>query len=236
MRFRSKLFAYSIFIFLSGCVHNENNPIDPFENINRRTYKFNTAFDATMLKPPTKLYKAILPNFVRSGINNAFNNLLMIPTIVNDLLQAEGEYAIKDTWRFLINSTVGIAGIVDVAASNFKLPPHSNDFGLTFAKWGNKQSPYIILPLLGPSTLRDGIGMVFESLLTPYPYFLDDLTTYAILGVRTIDLRAQALTAEHLLAQSFDEYTFVRDAYLQYRNAQVNGNQQESELGTLYVD
>ena len=144
-------------LMLSNCVHQGNNPADPYELWNRKIHRFNMAFDATMLRPPAKLYQAILPSRLRKGINNAFNNVDMLPSIANDLLQAEGKWAIKDTWRFVINSSLGVAGFFDVA-NTFGLPPHYNDLGLTFAKWGDKKSPYLVIPLIGPSTLRDASG------------------------------------------------------------------------------
>lgn len=223
-------------VLLCSCIHKGPNPDDPYEPINREIYKFNMAFDATMLKPVAKIYKAVLPGKIREGINNAYNNVNMIPTTANDLLQAEWGYALKDSWRFIINSTFGIAGIWDPAAK-WGLPPRSNDLGITLAKWGDKKSPYIVIPFLGPSTIRDGMGMMFEySLLTPYPYIEDQVVLYSLLGLRYVDLRSQLLDTERLMSQALDQYAFLRDAYLQHRQYQITGQQQGGELGTLYVD
>lgn len=222
-------------LILSGCVFTGTNPADPYEPINREIHKFNMAFDATMLKPPAKFYKAVIPGPIRLGINNAYNNVAMIPTVANDLLQADWRYAIKDTWRFMINSTFGIAGVFDVADCRFSLPPHYNDMGLTFAKWGDKKSPYIVIPFLGPSTIRDGMGMVFDyTLLTPYPYINNDAVFYSLMILRYVDIRSQLLDSERLMGEALDKYAFIRDAYLQHRSFLINGEQQDT--GSLYVD
>lgn len=222
-------------LMLPACIHKGTNPADPYEPINREIHKFNMAFDATFLKPPAKLYKAVLPAPIRSGINNAYNNVAMIPTVANDLLQAEWRYAIKDTWRFGINSTFGIAGIFDVADPHFGLPPHYNDMGLTFAKWGDKKSPYIVIPLLGPSTIRDGMGMIFDyTVLSPYVYINNDAVIWGLAALRYVDLRSQMFETERLMDQALDKYAFLRDAYLQHRNFRITGEQEDT--GALYVD
>jgi len=219
---------------LTACIKKGPNPADPYEKINRETYKFNAAFDRTVLKPPAKLYKAALPPKVRLGISNVYDNLQMIPTVANDLLQAEWNYAIKDSWRFAINSTLGVAGVFDVA-SKFSLPPHSNDLGLTFAKWGDKNSPYLVIPFLGPSTIRDGAGMLFDfTVFTVYPYIRPYQLQYGLIGLRYIDLRAELLDTDRLMQQALDPYSFMRDAYLQHRNHLITGG--SDEPSNLYVD
>lgn len=211
-------------VTLTGCLHQGSNPQDPFEAMNRRTHRFNLAFDATFLKPPARLYRAVVPAPVRNCVNNAYSNIAMIPTVANDLLQAEGKMAILDTWRFAINSSLGVLGLFDFAARRAGLPPHNNDLGLTFAKWGYKQSPYLVMPFLGPSTLRDATADLVEyALLTPYPYIDDILVLYSVAGVRYVDLRSQWFDKENLMLQALDSYTFVRDAYLQHRQYRING-------------
>lgn len=220
-------------LLLSGCFIKGTNPDDPFEPINRKTHRFNMAVDTVVLKPAATVYKTLLPSPIRAGINNAYNNVNMLPTIASDILQAEWNYAIKDSWRFFVNSTFGIGGILD-AASKWSLPPHNTDLGLTFAKWGDKKSPYVVLPLLGPSTIRDGMGMMFEyALFTPYPYINNNAVLYSLLGVRYVDLRSQMFETDRLIAESLDQYAFIRDAYLQHRNYLINGQQQDN--GALYV-
>lgn len=216
-----------------SCVTKGPNPADPYEPINRKIHDFNMAFDATVLKPPAKLYIKVLPAKVRAGINNVYNNINMLPTIANDLLQAEGKQTIKDIWRFIINSTIGVAGVFD-PASTFSLPPHSNDLGLTFAKWGDKQSVYIVIPFLGPSTVRDGFGMMFDyAIFTPYAYIVSSQFVYSVLSLRYVDLRSQMVDTEHFIQEAFDRYTFIRDAYLQHRQYLITGTNVVDDSNTL---
>lgn len=222
MRLITRSFYSVCFFALTACISKGPNPDDPYESINRKTQKFNHALDGVILKPIAKLYRAVLPAAVRASVNNAYDNVNMIPSAANDLLQGDYRYAIKDTWRFIFNSTFGVAGLFDVAATRFGLPPHSNDLGLTFAKWGNQKSPYIVLPLLGPSTIRDAMGDMFQyAILTPYPYISNQIVLYSLLGVRYVDLRAQFLDNEALIKEAIDPYSFVRDAYLQHRNYKI---------------
>src|SRR5580704_2209821 len=187
MRFNVMLASMAGTLMLTSCAHKGANPIDPYEPFNRKVHRFNMAFDAVLLKPIAKSYYHVVPGLVRKGIDNAFNNLDMLPSIANDLLQAEGKWAIKDTWRFIINSSLGVAGFFDVA-NQFSLPPHYNDLGLTFAKWGDKNSPYIVIPLLGPSTIRDGSGWLFQFVLwSPYVYLRNDALAYSLVGLRYVD-------------------------------------------------
>lgn len=228
-------------LLLSACMHKGPNPIDPYESYNRKVHNFNMAFDATFLRPPARLYKAVVPARIRMGITNAFMNIDMIPTVANDILQADWRYTIKDSWRFFINSTFGIAGLIDVATT-FGLPPHSNDLGLTFAKWGDKSSPYFVIPFLGPSTIRDASGLLFEyPILTPYSYFIVAEISYGLVGLRYLDVRSQLLEAEKLMHEALDPYIFIRDAYIQNRNFRINGlqpgnNANTSDAGSLYVE
>ncbi len=223
-------------LMLSACAHKGTNSIDPYEPMNRKVHKFNMALDSIALKPAAKLYKTVLPGKIRLGVNNFFNNIIMIPTAANDVLQGDWRYAIKDSWRFLINSTLGVAGFFDVANKAFSLPPHYNDLGLTFAKWGDKKSPYIVLPFLGPSTIRDGMALPFDYLLTPYPYVPGAATLTAIAAVRYVDLRSQLLESDRYLDEALDKYSFIRDAYLQHRNYLINGEQQPNANESGYVE
>ena len=237
MRLMTLFFLLSFSLIMTSCTQKGSHPDDPYESLNRKTHKFNMAFDATVVKPPAKLYKAILPPQLRSGINNVYDNVNMLPTIANDLLQGDFNYAIKDTWRFLINSTFGIAGVFDIAASDFSLPPHSNDLGITLAKWGDKQSPYFVIPFLGPSTFRDGMSIIFDyALFTPYPYISSDKVLYSIIGLRYIDLRSQMFETDRLMGEAIDHYAFMRDAYLQHRHYVITGGEDNNSLRILYID
>lgn len=234
MRLISIVISFTSSLILAGCACKGTNPVDPFEPFNRKVYKFNTAFDNVFLKPPAKVYRAVVPAPVRKSVNNFYNNLDLIPTVGNDLLQAKGKWAIRDSWRFIINSSLGVGGLFDVAKT-FGLPPHSNDLGLTLAKWGDKNSPYLVIPLLGPSTLRDGAGWLFQfALYSPYVYIHNDTVVYSLLALRYVDLRSQLLDTDRIMDEALDKYSFMRDAYLQYRNNLIVGNQPDT--GTLYVD
>ena len=234
MRLISIVISFTSSLVLAGCACKGTNPVDPFEPFNRKVYKFNTAFDNVFLKPPAKVYRAVVPAPVRKSVNNFYNNLDLIPTVGNDLLQAKGKWAIRDSWRFIINSSLGVGGLFDVAKT-FGLPPHSNDLGLTLAKWGDKNSPYLVIPLLGPSTLRAGARWLFQfALYSPYVYIHNDTVVYSLLALRYVDLRSQLLDTDRIMDEALDKYSFMRDAYLQYRNNLIADNQ--ADTGTLYVD
>ncbi|MBA2709382.1 MAG: VacJ family lipoprotein [Tatlockia sp.] len=236
MRLFFRFATFTTTLILSACAHKGTNPIDPYEPMNRKVHKFNMALDSIALKPAAKIYKKVLPGKIRMGISNAYNNVSMIPTVANDLLQGNWRFAIKDSWRFFINSTFGVAGLFDVANKPFGLPPHYNDLGLTFAKWGDKKSPYIVIPFLGPSTIRDGMSLPFDYMLTPYPYMPGAAALTALAAVRYVDLRSQLLETDRYIDEALDKYSFIRDAYLQHRNYLINGEQQASEKDSLYVD
>lgn len=221
-------------LLLTSCMQKGGNPEDPFESINRKTHAFNTSYDKIVLKPAAIIYVSLIPGRVRTSVNNAYENVDMIPTVVNDVLQAQWHWAIKDTWRFIVNSTFGVAGLFDVATS-FSLPRHNNDLGITFARWGLKKSPYIVVPFLGPTTIRDGVGeLVQYAIFTPYPYINDTAVLYSILGLRYVDLRSQLFETEKLMDQSLDKYAFLRDAWLQHRHYAITGEQPDSD--SLFVE
>ena len=237
MRLTTTLTSIASSLLLVSCAHKSMNPDDPYESFNRKVHGFNMVFDKIVLKPPAKLFKAIVPRPVRRSINNFYENIYLIPTVANDLLQAKWRAASDDSGRFLINSTLGVGGLFDVA-SNYHLPPHRNDLGLTFAKWGDKKSPYIVIPFLGPSTIRDGMASIFEyTLMTPYPYINNDAVIWGLVGLRYIDLRSQFLDTERLFDEALDKYSFLRDAYLQNRHFLIYGEAAADNAGdSLYVD
>lgn len=229
-----RLICLLITLLLTSCSMTGTNPSDPYEPINRRIYRMNEVLDNTLLKPTAKVYTAVLPDVVRAGINNFYSNLNLLPTIANDALQAEKRLFVQDIWRLIINTSFGIGGIFD-PASRFGLPAHRNDLGLTFAKWGDLHSPYLVLPFLGPSTLRDGMGLLFDySLFSVYPYLQSNMWTNGLLVVRYIDLRAQLMDADRLMVDSVDPYAFMRDAYLQHRQYLITG--ETDDPVSLYVD
>ncbi len=226
-------------ILLAGCSAKQDiDPRDPYETVNRKIYKFNKAIDTTLFKPVAKVYKAILPPQVHNSIRNFFDNLQMVPTVANDLLQAEFLKAYKDTWRLFINSTIGVAGLFDVA-EKWSLPYVSNDFGITLAKWGDKNSPYFVMPFFGPSTFRDTVGISFDyNILSTYAYFPERTTAYGLMALNTLQIRSDLLDTESLLADAIDEYSFVRNAYLQNRQYDITGEKMsdKDQAKALYLD
>lgn len=240
LRFIASILGACSTLLFSGCAHKASNPIDPFEPVNRKVHAFNMALDHAILRPAARVYRSVLPAPVRAGVNNFYNNIYMIPTVANDLLQGKWRAASDDAGRFVINTSIGIAGLFDVA-KDYHLPLHKNDLGLTFAQWGYKKSKYIVIPFLGPSTFRDGISMAVEyTFMTPYPYIADGLVLNILLGVRYVDLRSQFLDTDKLLDEALDQYTFLRDAYLQNRNYLISGENSPTNPDNvddpMYVD
>ncbi|MDF1645845.1 MAG: VacJ family lipoprotein [Legionellaceae bacterium] len=231
---KKPLFAATT-LCLTSCVAVGPNPDDPYESINRKIYSFNVKFDKHIVQPPTKLYAAAIPAPIRAGINNIYNNINMLPTLANDILQADYQQTILDFWRFTINTSMGIGGIFDVA-SQCQLPLHENDLGITFAKWGDRKSPYIMIPFLGPSTIRDGMGLIFDyTFFSPYPYIHKDFIIESVLILRYIDLRSRMFDTDRLMQAAPDAYAFMREAYLQHRNYLIRGEEAVA-TGALYVD
>ncbi len=217
---------------LGGCATQANK--DPLEGLNRGIYKFNDTVDKAALKPIAGAYKAVLPSPVRTGVNNFFANLGTVVTIVNDLLQFKINKAMDDTGRLAINTTFGIGGLVDWASMD-GIEERHEDFGQTLATWGWKDSPYLVLPLLGPSTLRDTGGLVFDSaLLDPIGYISAPSDRNALLLTKFVDTRASYLPGSDLLDEAaLDPYAFMRDAYMQRRNIQIyDGNAPANQDGT----
>lgn len=199
-----------IFLFTSLNVHTEEVN-DPLEDLNRKTYEFNEKLDSTILKPTAELYSKFPPK-VKQGVTNFFNNLEEIDTSVNQLLQGKPKKSLNDLTRFVINSTIGIAGLFDVA-SKMGLERHEEDFGQTLAVWGVPEGPYIMLPLLGPSTLRDTASRPVSSFLSVTFHMTDTDVNIALKSVDALETRERLLDVESLM--SGDKYSFVRDAYMQ---------------------
>lgn len=206
---------------LGGCATQGNK--DPLEPMNRGIYKFNDTVDKAAIKPVAGAYKAVIPSPVRTGVNNFFTNLGTVVTIVNDLLQFKFDKALTDTGRFAINSTFGIAGLIDVASMD-GIERRNEDFGQTLGYWGWKDSSYLVLPFLGPSTLRDTGGLVFDTALIDPLYYVDDIPARnSAIALKFVDRRSQYLPASDLLDEAaLDPYAFMRDAYMQRRTNQIH--------------
>lgn len=195
---------------------------DPFEGLNRAIFAFNEKADQYALKPVANVYNTIMPKPLNQGIHNFFNNFGQLPTIANDILQLNFYQAANDSWRFIINSTVGILGFFDVA-SHMGLNYYANDFGLTLARYGWKNSTYLVLPLFGPSTIRDTVEIPVDyNLFSLYPYVEPQSRRYIIYGVGVVDRRAQLLQYQGVFEEvAIDKYVFMRNAYMQRRAHQI---------------
>lgn len=215
---------------LAACAHRPSyDPADPLETLNRGVYSFNSTADRFVLRPVAVGYKKVVPGFMRTGINNFFANLFYPSTIVNQFLQGKFLDGSSDLGRFLVNSTFGLAGFIDVA-SHWGLPHHSEDFGQTFGRWGVGEGWYLMLPFLGPSTNRDLLGRIVDIPLNPTTHIRDE--GGLIWGLNLLDaiqLRAQLLNADALLKDQLDPYIFVRSAYLQSRWSAIHDGKPPAE-------
>ena len=205
-----KFFYLLIFIFyISDISANEIN--DPYENLNRKTYQFNENLDEKIAKPIAEIYSKFPPP-IKNGVTNFFNNLEEVDTFINQLLQGKPKESLNDLTRFIINSTIGLAGFIDVA-SKIGLERHEEDFGQTLGVWGVGQGPYIMLPVLGPSTLRDTFSRPVSSFLSVTFHMTETDVNIALKSIDAIETRERLLEVESLL--SGDKYSFVKDAYIQ---------------------
>jgi phospholipid-binding lipoprotein MlaA len=194
---------------------------------NHDAYEFNKSIDSGVIKPLAKVYKQITPEFLDTGISNVFSNLKDVPNALNALLQLKFEDAASDTGRFMVNSSIGLAGFFDVA-TKIKLQKHHEDFGQTLAIWGVPAGEYIMLPVLGPSTVRDSAGKMVDIVTNPYFFFENSLAYYA---VDTVDKRAALLATESLLNDlSDDDYSSLRDAWLQKRQYLIKDGKLDQQV------
>ena len=213
-------------LFLFGCAslppNAKRDPRDPWERVNRTTYKFNDEVDRYLLKPVAKGYVKVTPTFVQRGVSNFFDNLNYPVTIVNDLLQAQFKAFASDTGRLVLNTTVGIGGFFDPATAA-GLEKNSRDFGQTLGKWGLKPGPYLVIPVLGPSDVRDGVGRVADTYSNPRQYIQNSYAYWGLWVAGGVDTRVRLLGTDQLVQSAYDPYAFVRNAYLQRRQFLVTG-------------
>ena len=194
---------------------------DPYEKFNRSVFTFNDAVDRNALKPAATAYKKVVPSFMQTGVNNFFSNLSDVWSGANNVMQGKIERGVSDMTRVLINSTFGLGGVIDIA-SDAGLARHSEDFGQTLGYWGVPSGPYVMLPLLGPSTLRDTAGLPIDIAADPWGYGISSRARNIGTVVRVVDQRAVLLDASNLLeGAALDRYEFIRDGYLQQRKGKV---------------
>jgi phospholipid-binding lipoprotein MlaA len=224
---RFTLAAVSI---LCGCATTANDPRDPLQGFNRGVSAFNSALDSALIKPAAEAYTKVIPRPVRTGVNNFFGNLGDISVMVNNVLQGKFSNAASDFGRLTMNSTFGVLGLVDVA-SHLGIPKHDEDFGQTLGRWGVGTGPFIVLPIFGPTTTRDGLASIPDSLLNPTSYIKDDAARWSLFGLGIVSTRANLLKATNILDEAaIDKYTFTRDALLQRRLRQVYDGEVPAQL------
>lgn len=212
--------ALAIAASVSACATG-TNPRDPLEGYNRAMFKFNDTVDQAALKPVATAYKKVTPSFVQTGVGNFFGNLSDVWSAVNNLLQGKGEAGLQDVVRVSMNSTFGIFGLIDIA-SQAGIPKHNEDFGQTLGWYGIQPGPYVMLPLLGPSTVRDTVALPLD--MTGDPWRYKDPVNVRTIGTvtRIVDKRAALLDATNLMeAAALDRYEFIRDGFLQARESKV---------------
>lgn len=218
---------------LAGCASTPNGdpgaaPVraehDPLEPLNRGLYAINDAVDRVTLKPIARGYKAVVPDFARRGVTNFSRNLFTPRSSVNNFLQGKPGRGFSELGRFIINTTLGIGGLIDVATAQ-GMPVYDEDFGQTLAVWGIPEGPYLFVPILGPNTLLDAASTPIDIASDPLYHYDNSSVRDKVYGLRVIDLRMRLLTAETLLEDSKDPYLTVRESYLQNRRFQVyDGN------------
>jgi len=225
-------------LFLAGCASappgdGEQAAVrveyDPLEPLNRGLYAVNDGFDRVTLKPIARGYKAVVPEFARRGVTNFSRNLFTPRSAVNNFLQGKPGPGFSELGRFIINTTLGIGGLIDVATAQ-GMPEYDEDFGQTLAVWGIPEGPYLFIPILGPNTLLDAVSIPIDILSDPLIYYDNSSVRDKVYGLRVIDLRMRLLTADALLEDSKDPYLTLRESYLQNRRFQVyDGNPPSTE-------
>jgi phospholipid-binding lipoprotein MlaA len=221
--------ALALFVVLTGCATVPPNagqdPRDPIEPFNRQVFAFNEGLDKVVLKPLAQVYDAVLPQGVQDCLSSGFSNLREPSNAFNNLLQGKATEAVGDVCRFAVNTTVGLLGCFDVA-SRMGLERHREDFGQTLAVWGIGNGPFLVLPLFGPSTIRDTAGLGVETFLDVNFWIENVSVRNTIFAVRTVHYRDELLPTDKVIeGAALDKYTFIRDAYLQRRrNLVFDGN------------
>ena len=224
----------SALLLTAGCATiTRPSEKDPLESYNRSVFEFNERLDRAVLKPVAVGYQKVVPDLVRTGVGNFFDNLRDGWSFVNNVLQAKPTAAADSALRFGVNTVVGIGGLFDVAGE-MRIPRHTEDFGQTLGYWGVRSGPYLVLPLLGPSTVRDTAALPVDYLVgNPLQYFDPLGLRLSLAGLRVVDTRADLLQTTSLLSDvALDKYTFVRDSYLQLRRASI-GTGVDSGAGKL---
>lgn len=211
---------------------------DPWENWNRKVHAFNMAVDRTVAEPLARTYVKVVPRPLRLGVGNFFSNLGQPVSALNALLQGKPKQAGQSLGRFVVNATIGVAGLFD-PATRMKIPNRSEDFGQTLGVWGWENSRFVELPLFGPRTVRDVFGLVGDGQVAPLRQVDDDAVRIGLQGLQLVDLRTQLFAVDRLREGAADEYALVRDAWMQRRNYQIHGDrirEDQSDLPDYLLD
>jgi len=210
-------------LVLQGCATVQTaDARDPWESMNRSVFQFNEVVDTAAIKPAAQLYVKVLPSFVRTGVGNFFGNLGDIWSMANSALQLKGQATVETFMRINVNTFLGLGGLLDVA-TEMRLEKRKEDFGQTLGYWGVKPGPFVVLPLLGPSTLRDTLALPLDMQGDASQRFSHEATRNALTVTRVLDIRSGLLqTVDVVKAASLDPYSFVRDAYLQKRRNDIH--------------
>ena len=229
IKINKNFLAISLILF-SCLISAEENPKDPYENFNRGVYTLNDTIDGAILKPIAKGYNYVTPDVAKKGINNFYNNITDFITAVNSFLQLDIEQGMTDAGRVIVNTTIGMLGFIDVSSTNVNNYTDRNkqDFGTTLARYGWRDSAYLVLPFFGPSTFRDGTGIAVDGLfINPIGYIDNVALRNGLYAGWIINTRAQLLDATNLMDDAaIDPYAFQRDSWLQMRQNQIDGKQQ----------
>lgn len=217
--------AVFLFLLLACSPVSAAAEYDPFEKVNRLTFGFNVVLDRAVLKPLARGYDAYTPKVAKAGVRNFFNNLDDVRVGINDLMQLNFAEAAKDFGRLAVNSTVGVAGLFDVAEPVLDLKKNRQDFGKTLAHWGVGSGPYLVLPIIGPSTARDALGFSVDAVVDPIPTIDHVPSRNSLLATKSTDSRADYLSFDDLVIG--DKYLFVRGIYLQAREYAINDDYAE---------
>ena len=216
-RLRALLLCATVSVLVLGGCASTGNPRDPLEPINRGIYKFNDVADHLVIKPAAEIYRGVVPEIVRTGVSNFFSNINDVIVALNNLLQGKFVQAISDVGRIAVNTTAGLLGVIDVA-TEIGLEKHNEDFGQTMGYWGLGSGPYIVLPFLGPSSLRDSVGLLADWKTDLKSYVDPPRDRNLIWGLYFVSRRSELLdTSKILEVAALDPYEFLRDAYLQRR-------------------
>lgn len=223
VKFVRSIAIVSLLAIAGGCATTGSaDARDPLEGFNRSMHGFNTFMDKAVFDPVGKVYKTVVPNPLDRGITNFFSNIGELSVIANNILQLKLTRAASDVARFIVNSTMGIGGLFDVA-TGMGLPRHDEDFGQTLGHWGIGSGPYLVAPFFGPTTFRDALGFGVDSLLNPVTYVDPDAVRAGLMSLNYIDFKTDNKSARSLIGEaSVDEYEFLKNAYLDRRRSLVS--------------